>query len=104
MSARPTYLTDGLYDYLLTTSLREPAVLRRLRAETAALPQAGMQIAPDQGQFMALLVEFAAELEAELGKPVTSSNHAMAWHCLRLAGIDDPQPGLGSPFTLPLRG
>ena len=48
------------------------------------------------------LVEFAAELEAELGKPVTSSNHAMAWHCLRLAGIDDPQPHLGRLFTLPL--
>ncbi len=56
MAARPTYLTDRLYDYLLATSLREPAVLRRLREETAALPQAGMQIAPEQGQFMALLV------------------------------------------------
>ena len=57
MAARPTYLTDGLYDYLLATSLREPEVLRRLREETSALPQAGMQIAPEQGQFMALLVE-----------------------------------------------
>ena len=56
MAARPTYLTDRLYDYLLATSLREPAVLRRLREETAALPQANMQIAPEQGQFMALLV------------------------------------------------
>ena len=48
------------------------------------------------------VVEIAAELEAELGKPVTSSNHAMAWHCLRLAGIDDPQPQFGRLFTLPL--
>ncbi len=48
------------------------------------------------------VVEIAAEIEAELGKPVTSSNHALAWHCLRLAGIDDPQPGLGRLFTLPL--
>jgi maleate isomerase len=48
------------------------------------------------------LVEFAAGLEAELGKPVTSSNHAMAWHCLRLAGIEDPQAHLGRLFTLPL--
>ncbi len=46
------------------------------------------------------VVEIAAEIEAELGKPVTSSNHAMAWHCLRLAGIDDPQPHLGRLFTL----
>ncbi len=41
-----------------------------------------------------------AELEAELGKPVTSSNHAMAWHSLRLAGIDEPQPQFGRLFTL----
>jgi maleate isomerase len=38
-------------------------------------------------------------LEQELGKPVTSSNHALAWHCLRLAGYDDPMHGFGSLFT-----
>ena len=48
-------MTDGLYDYLLSASLREPEVLRQLREETAGLPNAGMQIAPEQGQFMALL-------------------------------------------------
>lgn len=50
------------------------------------------------------VVGIAAEIEAELGKPVTSSNHALAWHCLRLAGIDDPRPDLGRLFTLPLGG
>jgi maleate isomerase len=45
------------------------------------------------------LVEVVAEIEAELGKPVTSSNHAMAWHCLRLAGVDDPLPQHGRLFT-----
>ncbi|MEC7093608.1 MAG: Asp/Glu racemase, partial [Pseudomonadota bacterium] len=34
----------------------------------------------------------------------TSSNHAMAWHCLRLAGIDDTIDGRGRLFTLPLPG
>jgi maleate isomerase len=38
------------------------------------------------------------ELEAELGKPVTSSNHALAWHCLRLAGVNDAVPGFGRLF------
>src|SRR6185295_3069620 len=38
-------------------SVREPEVLARLRAETAALPEAGMQISPEQGQLMAFLVE-----------------------------------------------
>jgi len=45
------------------------------------------------------LTDVIQELEAELGKPVTSSNHALAWHCLRLAGIDDPLPQFGSLYT-----
>ncbi|HZB94187.1 MAG TPA: class I SAM-dependent methyltransferase [Stellaceae bacterium] len=55
MPKRHIELTDTLQDYILEHSLREPPLLRRLREETARLPMAGMQIAPDQGQFMALL-------------------------------------------------
>ncbi len=55
MSNRTISLTDSLYDYLLSVSLREPEVLRQLREETAADPRAGMQISPEQGQFMGLL-------------------------------------------------
>lgn len=40
------------------------------------------------------------EMEAEFGRPVTSSNHAMAWHCLRLAGISEPIPGFGKLFRV----
>lgn len=50
-------LDNQLYDYLLSASLREPDILRQLRQETASLPNARMQIAPEQGQFMALLVQ-----------------------------------------------
>ncbi len=57
MANRSITLTDNLYDYLLSVSLREPPLLARLREETAALPMAAMQIAPEQGQFMALLAE-----------------------------------------------
>ncbi len=56
MSNRTFTLADSLYQYVLSVSLRESDVLRRLRQETATLPMAGMQIAPEQGQFMALLV------------------------------------------------
>ncbi len=56
MSNRTLTLTDDLYQYLLDVSLREPEALRRLRRETASHPMARMQIAPEQGQFMALLV------------------------------------------------
>ena len=56
MTNRSISLTESLYEYLLAVSLREPDLLRRLREETAALPNARVQIAPEQGQFMALLV------------------------------------------------
>ena len=56
MSSRTFTLPDALYDYLVSVSLRESDVLRRLRKETATLPRAHMQIAPEQGQLMALLV------------------------------------------------
>ena len=57
MTSRTLELDDRLYDYLLANSLREPPLLARLREETAAMPMANMQIGPEQGQFMALLVE-----------------------------------------------
>ncbi len=61
-------IDDRLQDYILANSLREPEVLRRLRQETAGLPGAGMQIGPEQGQFMALLVELiGARLTLEIG-------------------------------------
>jgi len=55
MSTRTLGLEAPLYDYLLSVSLREAPVLARLRAETASHPKVNMQIAPEQGQFMALL-------------------------------------------------
>ncbi len=57
MSNRSIGLDEPLYQYLLEHSLREPEVLAELRAETANLPEANMQIAPEQGQFMALLAQ-----------------------------------------------
>jgi caffeoyl-CoA O-methyltransferase len=68
MAAHRTEIDDRLYDYILANSLREPEVLRRLREETAGLPYAGMQIGPEQGQFMALLVELiGARRTLEIG-------------------------------------
>lgn len=57
MTRRTEALTDELYDYLLRVSVREPDVLRELREETSTMERAQMQIGPEQGQFMALLVE-----------------------------------------------
>jgi caffeoyl-CoA O-methyltransferase len=57
MSKQTLGLSDRLYDYLCSASLREPDILVRLRRETAKFPLSQMQIAPEQGQFMALLVQ-----------------------------------------------
>ena len=56
MATRTLNLSEDLHTYLLEVGIREPDVLRALRMETAELPAAIMQISPEQGQFMALLV------------------------------------------------
>jgi maleate isomerase len=48
------------------------------------------------------LAEAARGIEAETGVPITSSNHAMAWHALRLAGVDDVMPQWGRLFETQL--
>lgn len=79
MSNRSIGIDDRLYTYLLDVSLREAGVLARLRAETMKLPQAGMQIAPEQGQFMALLVKLTGALSIlEIGTFTGYSALAMA--------------------------
>ncbi len=64
MSARPTALTDALHDYLLAHGVRETEVMRRLRTETARHEWAVMQISPEQGALMALLVELSGARRA----------------------------------------
>jgi caffeoyl-CoA O-methyltransferase len=60
MSDRTTPLTDELYEYILAHGVREAPVLARLREVTAKMPHSTMQISPEQGQFMALLVRLIA--------------------------------------------
>lgn len=56
MSNRTLNLTDTLYDYVLSHSLREHPAQTALREATRGHERASMQISPEQGQFMALLV------------------------------------------------
>ena len=46
------------------------------------------------------LAAVVEEIERASGKPALSSNHAMAWHALRLAGYRDPVPGFGRLFRI----
>lgn len=65
---RSVGLTPELHDYLVDHSVREPDLLRRLRAETASLAESEMQIAPEQGAFMAMLVRMlGAQQTLEIG-------------------------------------
>ena len=57
MSSKSMGLPENVYQYLLANSIRENAVQRELREVTAKEPMARMQISPEQGQFMALLVQ-----------------------------------------------
>lgn len=57
MAYMKSHLHPNLYTYLLEHSLREAPILAELREVTAKVPGAQMQIAPDQGQFMAFLIK-----------------------------------------------
>lgn len=79
MSVATLAMTEALYGYLLRTTLREPHVLQRLRAETAKLPSGSMQISPEQGQLMALLVRLlGARHVLEVGTFTGYSSTVMA--------------------------
>ena len=57
MSIRNFYFDDTIYEYIINNSLRDLPILKKLRDETGKLPDGRMQISPDQGQFMGLLVK-----------------------------------------------
>ena len=87
MSNKTLGLPDDVHAYLIEHGVREPELLTRLRAETAQMPNAQMQIAPEQGAFMAWLVETLGVRRAlELGTFTGYSSLAVA-----LAMPDDGQ-------------
>lgn len=57
MANKTLGLSDDLRDYVVTTGIREPDLLRRLREETASIPEHRMQVAPEQGAFLGMLIE-----------------------------------------------
>ena len=57
MSSHNAYIEESIYSYLLENSLRELPVLKKLREETQKMPLGRMQISPDQGQLMSMLVQ-----------------------------------------------
>ena len=79
MSTKTINIYEKLYDYLLYNSLREPELLKKLREETALMPSGLMQILPEQGQFMGLLVRLIGiRRSLEIGVFTGYSSLAMA--------------------------
>ena len=79
MSRNTLSITESVYDYLLSVSLREADVLRELRDETASHLNANMQISPEQGQFMQMLVRLiGAKKVVEVGVFTGYSSLAVA--------------------------
>jgi predicted O-methyltransferase YrrM len=77
--ARGLFFPEEISDYLLSVSLREPPILRRLREETASYSQSRFQISPEQGQFMALLIQLmCARRTIEVGVFTGYSSLAVA--------------------------
>jgi caffeoyl-CoA O-methyltransferase len=68
MSTTQTGVSEDLTKYIRNVSVREPELFRKLREETAKRPNAIMQISPEQGQFMSMLVRLiGAKRALEVG-------------------------------------
>ncbi|WP_330926127.1 O-methyltransferase [Candidatus Sororendozoicomonas aggregata] len=79
MSNTTLPMTENLSRYLITTGTRESSYLKQLREETRHLEDHNMQIAPEQGQFMAMLVQLTnAKAIIEIGVFTGYSSLAMA--------------------------
>ncbi|MEM7033495.1 MAG: class I SAM-dependent methyltransferase [Chloroflexota bacterium] len=85
--SRQLTISNPLYEYILNNSVREPNVLSRLREETYRDPEADMQIGPEQGQFLSLLVTLIqAKRTIEVG---VFTGYSALWTALALP--DDGQ-------------
>jgi predicted O-methyltransferase YrrM len=104
MPRRTLDLDDALYDYVLDHSVREHAAQQGLREATRALPNAMMQISPDQGQFMALLVRLlGARRTIEIGvftgySALTVALALPADGYLLACDVSDDYTRVGRPF------
>ncbi len=100
-------ILQGGFEVPVMGSFNEPDDNRVARISAASLRAAAIELGVSDevdAVFVSCtsirLADGIEQLEAALGKPVTSSNHAMAWHCLRLAGVTDRRHSCGRLFMV----
>jgi predicted O-methyltransferase YrrM len=104
MSRRTLNLDDALYDYLLAHGVREHPAQVALREATSTWPRAGMQISPEQGQLLGLLVRLiGAKRAIEIGvftgySALTIALALPADGHLLACDISDTDTRLGQPY------
>ncbi len=99
------YIVDAGFDVPVFGSFNQPLDPLVARIDVASMENA-IQRLIDSGNvdlvFVSCtsirLLEEVKAIELKTGLPVTTSNHAMAWHCMRLAGGQNQLPHLGSLF------
>ena len=90
MTRKTLNLTDNLYEYLLSVSLHESGILRELRALTADMHDASLQISPEQGQFMALVMAQAMPEDGEIITcDINETTSAIAKSFWQKAGMEE---------------
>jgi predicted O-methyltransferase YrrM len=104
MARRTLHIDDTLFEYVLAHGVREHPAQTALREATRTHAQAGMQIAPDQGQFMALLIKLLGARRAiEVGtftgySALTVALALPADGRLLACDISDEYTRIGRPF------
>jgi len=82
MSIKNLYVDEFIYDYILKNSFRDLKILKKLRDETKKMPFGSMQISPDQGQLIGLLIKLtSAKKILEIGTFTGYSSLAMLYPC-----------------------
>lgn len=101
------YLEDHEVEVPVMGSFNVPDDREACRIQPASIRDAAIELGRQgnvDGVFVSCTALRAAgvieEVENALGKPATASNHAMAWHSLRLAAVDDKQDGFGTLYRI----
>jgi len=103
------YVRDKGFTVPIMGSWNEPDDTKVARITPASIREAVLDLGRDDTTDVVFLsctslraAHIITELEGELDKPVISSNQTLAWHCLRLAGVNDKLPQFGRLFSRPL--